>query len=115
MNYFILENLPYLIDLSLNKISTLTDNVYGPLVEVAFSEGSKLYLAGNPIQCDCSISWLTKNTRLLSTVIGAKCDGDGSGIGDLGSDEFRKCPPSRPWKTPSNKALTELTKEGDTI
>ena len=105
------DNMPYLIDLSLNSIGSLTDSTYGPLIDKALSEGSKLYLAGNPIQCDCSLAWLAKNGRLLSAVVGAKCDGDGLAIADVSFEEFRKCPPPRKWKSPLDNVLAELSKE----
>ena len=41
-----LDNLPYLIELHGNNITTLTDVVYGPLMEMALLEGSKMYLGG---------------------------------------------------------------------
>lgn len=100
--------MPYLIDLSLNNISVLTDTVYGPLIESSILEGSKIYLTGNAIQCDCSIAWLVKNPRLLAAVVGARCDGDGLHLADLGLDEFRKCPPPKPWYSPLDRALAEL-------
>ena len=113
--FFLIDNLPYLIDLSLNNIGTLTDVVYGPIIESALLEGSKFYLAGNPIQCDCSLAWLAKNGRLLAAVVGAKCDGESAGmtIGDLNLSEFAKCPPPKPWYSPLDKAMAELGKESD--
>lgn len=107
------DNMPYLVDLSLNNIGSLTDRVYGPLIDSAILEGSKFYVAGNPIICDCSLSWLVKNARLLSIVVGARCDGDGTPIADLNLDDFRKCPAPRPWKSPLDKALAELAKDID--
>jgi hypothetical protein len=106
--------MPYLIDLSLNNIASLTDNIYGPIIDSAILEGSKFYVAGNPIACDCSLAWLVKNARLLSIVVGARCDGDGSPIADLGLDDFRKCPPPRPWKSQLDKTLAELAKDNET-
>ena len=100
--------MPYLIDLSLNNISVLTDTVYGPLIESSILEGSKIYLTGNAIQCDCSIAWLVKNPRLLAAVVVARCDGDVLHLADLGLDEFRKCPPPKPWYSPLDRALAEL-------
>lgn len=89
-----------MIDLSLNSISSLTDVVYGPLVEMAIVEQSKFYLAGNPLTCDCSIAWLAKNATLLAPVVGAKCDGDGILISEVNWKEMRKCPPPRQWYSP---------------
>lgn len=108
------DHLPYLVDLSLNNVGTLTDVVYGPLIESALLEGSKIYLAGNPIQCDCSLAWLAKNGRLLAAVVGGKCDGEGGmAIGDVNIHEFAKCPPPKPWYSPLDKAMADLNKEGD--
>lgn len=93
--------------MSLNNIAQLTDVVYGPLIELALLEGSKIYLAGNPIQCDCTLAWLIKNSRMLSTVVGARCDGDKNGItlAELNLEEFRKCPPPKAWYSPLDKAM----------
>ncbi len=46
-------------------------------------------------------------------MVGAKCEGDGLAIADVNPDEFRKCPPPRPWKSPSDNVLAELAKEVD--
>lgn len=100
--------MPYLVDLSRNNIGVLTDDVYGPIVDSAMAEGSKLYMDGNPIQCDCSLVWLLKNVQLLLSVVGAKCDGNGIAIADLKMDEFRNCPPPRSWRTPLEKDVPEV-------
>lgn len=95
----------------MNSINSLTDVVFGPLVESALIEGSKIYMAGNPIQCDCSLSWVAKNPRFLYTVNGAKCDGGGLAIADVSFEEFRKCPPHQPWKSPTDKLLESVKEE----
>lgn len=99
--------MPYLIDLGMNSLNSLTDLVFGPLIEMAILEQSKLYLAGNPLNCDCSIAWLVRNASLLAPVVGARCDGDGISIGDVNWDQFKKCRPPRPWYSPINKARAE--------
>jgi hypothetical protein len=37
---------PYVIDINGNNIGTLTDYVYGPIIEMALLEGSKIYMGG---------------------------------------------------------------------
>lgn len=101
------ENLPYLIDLSMNSVSSLSDVIYGPLIEMAIIEQSKLYLGGNPLTCDCGLAWLAKNATLLASVVGARCDGDGIHIAEVNWDQFRKCPAPRQWYSPINKATAE--------
>ena len=47
-NYFHLKigPFPYVIDINGNNIGTLTDYVYGPIIEMALLEGSKIYMGG---------------------------------------------------------------------
>ena len=97
--------MPYLIDLGLNSLNSLTDLVFGPLIEMAILEQSKLYLAGNPLNCDCSIAWLVRNASLLAPVVGARCDGDGISIGDVNWDQFKKCRPTK--RAPSGTTKTK--------
>jgi len=101
------DNLPYLTELHGNNIDTLTDTVYGPLAEVALLEGSKIYLGENPIKCDCSIVWLVKNVTLASTIVGAKCDGDGIPILNFKVNDLTNCPPPKTWISPVSKIYIE--------
>jgi len=94
-NAFGMGNFPYLVELHGNNVGTLTDTVYGPLAEVALLEGSKIYLGENSVNCDCSIGWLANNVTLLSTIVGAKCNGNGIPISDIKFNDLRNCPLSK--------------------
>merc|ERR1719369_1237795 len=61
---FPIINQGYNINLHNNKMSILKEEVWRPLME----HGVVLYLAGNPLECDCGIAWVVTDSNMMKKI-----------------------------------------------
>ncbi|CAG0893330.1 unnamed protein product [Darwinula stevensoni] len=83
------------VHLNENKITVLSEGSFRPMLDILSMGDGVLDLSGNPILCDCEMSWLVLGRKFLKYVSG-KCH-NGTEFKDLDSGFFHACPRECPY------------------
>ncbi|CAG0894781.1 unnamed protein product [Darwinula stevensoni] len=85
-----------LLDLSQNEIAELSGENFRPILDHLLRGNGTLALSGNPIECDCDMSWLVLGQKYLEKFSG-KC-GNGTEFKDLDMDYMTGCDRQCPYQ-----------------
>ncbi|CAG0903699.1 unnamed protein product [Darwinula stevensoni] len=75
--------------LNSNKITSLSEGIFRPMLEILTRGDGFLSVKYNPIRCDCELKWLADRPELLREVRGT-CE-NGTNLRDLRPGSFERC------------------------
>lgn len=83
------------LDFKGNKMTEVSEEVFKPYFNM-LNIKTEIYMAGNPLACDCRFAWIVRNKAYFSKLVEtadsvAKC-ADGRHIHELKAEDFNYCP-----------------------